>query len=183
MELFKVVNDNVTFDPETLMLIPFRKIWDRDKSKNKTIALAELSTIFFYSDFKSDFYDMLDETEKLEQIKSYVVGLPEDWKPDEVFNKAVEFYKERQKTISLKLLESARRAMDKISKYFDTVDLHAVDKQGKLLFNVSQFSTTIKNAGEMTESLRKLEQQVKKELTEKKGNVGSKNKNVFEDGI
>ena len=183
MELFKVVNDNVTFDPETLMLIPFRKIWDRDKSKNKTIALAELSTIFFYSDFKSDFYDMLDETEKLEQIKSYVVGLPKDWKPDEVFNEAVKFYKERSQTLSTKLLDSARKGVDKISKYLENVDLDKVDKQGKLLFNAKQFSDTIKGAGDMTESLNKLEQQVKKELTEKKNSIGQKTMNVFENGI
>ena len=183
MNLFTLINDNITFSEEALALKPFHDLWKRDKSKGKIVATAELSTVFFLADFKSDFSDIVDEEERLTQVKSYIVGLPEDWKPDEVFNKAVEFYKERQKTISLKLLESARRAMDKISKYFDTVDLHAVDKQGKLLFNVSQFSTTIKNAGEMTESLRKLEQQVKKELTEKKGNVGSKNKNVFEDGI
>ena len=183
MELFNIVNDNISYSETALLLKPFRALWDRDKSKGKVLANAELATVYFYSDFKSDFYDMLDETEKLEQIKSYVVGLPKDWEPDEVFNEAVKFYKERSQTLSTKLLDSARKGVDKISKYLENVDLDKVDKQGKLLFNAKQFSDTIKGAGDMTESLNKLEQQVKKELTEKKNSVGSRNMNIFENGI
>src|SRR3990167_1755919 len=183
MELFNIVNDNISYSETALLLKPFRTLWDRDKSKGKVLANAELAIVYFYSDFKSDFYDMLDEAEKLEQIKSYVVGLPKDWEPDEVFNEAVKFYKERSQTLSTKLLDSARKGVDKISKYLENVDLDKVDKQGKLLFNAKQFSDTIKGAGDMTESLNKLEQQVKKELTEKKNSIGQKTMNVFENGI
>lgn len=183
MQLFEIKNDIVSFADETYLLKPFSAIIDRDKSKGKTIAKAELAAVFFFSDYKSDFSTILDEDEKLKLVKSYIIGMAEDWKPDKLFYDAVEFYKERQKTLSIKLLESARKGVDKISKYLENVDLDKVDKQGKLLFNAKQFSDTIKGAGDMTESLTKLEDQVKKEIQEKKNNFGSRNKNTFEDDL
>lgn len=39
MKLFKYKDFAVTISEEALLLKPFKKIWDRDKSKNKTKAL------------------------------------------------------------------------------------------------------------------------------------------------
>jgi len=183
MRLFDLKNDIVSFSEEALLLKPFRILWDRDKSKNKSLAAAELSAIYFYADYKSDFSDIMEEEEKLKLIKSYIVGMPENWQPDEVFNKAVEFYKERSCTQSIKLLESTRRTVSKITTYLDNVDLNEVDKQGKLKFNVKQILDTISDAGDLPTALNKLEQQVKKELMEKKENIGQKKMNLFENGI
>lgn len=183
MNLFEIKNDVITYSNEALMLKPFRLLWDRDKSKTKSIAMAELSALFFYADYKSDFSDLLDEEEKLKQIISYVVGMPEDWTPDEDFNKAVEFYKERSKTISTKLLEDGRIGVNKVSDYIRNVDLQSTDKIGRLKFNAKQYGEVIKSLDEMTEALDKLDKRVKKEQMEKKSSSGSRNFNLFEDGI
>ena len=39
MSLLKMEGYNITIEPELLTLLPFRKIWNRDRSKNKEKAL------------------------------------------------------------------------------------------------------------------------------------------------
>lgn len=39
MKLFKYEGYNITIEPEALLLKPFKKIWDRDRSKEKKRAI------------------------------------------------------------------------------------------------------------------------------------------------
>lgn len=162
MELFELKNYRVTFAPQALALAPFKKIWDRDKSKDKIIAIAELASIYYFVDYRSDFTDILDETERIEEIKKYV-NLPKNWAPDAAYKEAVDFYMERSETISTKLLRDARIGVDKLSKFLRTVDLLEVDKHGKPKYNAKQIGDSIKNLGDIVGALDKLDEQVKKE--------------------
>ena len=40
MNLFEIEGDKLRIQPEAYALLPFKKIWDRDKSKGKVIALV-----------------------------------------------------------------------------------------------------------------------------------------------
>lgn len=162
MELFELKNYRVVFAPQALALVPFKKLWDRDKSKDKTIAIAELASIYYFADYKSDFTDILDEHERIEEIKKYV-NLPKNWAPDEAYKEAVSFYLERSETITTKLLRDARIGVDKLSKFLKEVDLNKEDKHGKPKYNAKQIGDSIKNLGDIVGALEKLDAQVKKE--------------------
>jgi hypothetical protein len=41
IKLFKLDDYEVTVEPEALLLKPFKTIWDRDKSKDKSLAKQE----------------------------------------------------------------------------------------------------------------------------------------------
>jgi len=184
MELFEIKKDIVTFSPQALTLEPFHKLWVRDTSKDKSVAVAELAAIYFYADYKSDFSTIVHPEEKLEMIKSVVVGLPDNWVNDETFDEAVSFYKEMQKTISTILLEDARQAVSTVSSFLRTIDLNEVDGKGKPVHDVKKVADTLGNINRITESLAKLEEQVKKDILEKADKLrGNKPKAVFEDGL
>ena len=55
MRLIKYEGYNLTIEPELLTLAPFKKIWTRDKSKDKSKALQELGYIYFMYDIRSDY--------------------------------------------------------------------------------------------------------------------------------
>ena len=182
MELFEIKEGQVAFSPQALTFIAFAKLWKRDKKKGKPIAVAEMAAVYFYADYKSDFSEIYNPQEKLDVIKSVVTGIPSDWEPDALFYEAVDFYKSRQETVSTILLGDARNAVDKISRFLREVNLNE-EVNGKPKHDVKKIADTLGNLSRITESLQKLEEQVKKELQEKESMRGGHEKAIFEDGI
>jgi hypothetical protein len=182
MELFEIKDDQVTVAPGALMLAPFAALWKKDKTKGKKKALAELSAVFFYADYKSDFSEILDEKEKLETIRGFIIGMDPEWEPDEKFHVAVDFYKERQETVSTMLLEDAKHGIKKVSKFLRDVDLQEKDENGKFVYDVKKINDTIGGLPKTVETIAVLERTVKKELQQKDNLRGGHEKSLMEDG-
>ena len=173
-------NNGLDIHPEALVLKPFKDIYKDDKSKSKDKAMRELAYVYFYCDYKSDFSDILDEKEKEKEIK-LVLELPETWKPSNNVLAAIEFYKERQKTPSMHLLEAALQFTKKIKDYYNDIDLFETDKNGKYLHNVTNLQKGISELANQTESLRKLKETVSKEIAEASRIKGGGEKGLYED--
>ena len=47
IKLFKYEGYSVAVEPEAIMLAPFKAIWDRDKRKDKSMAMQELAYIYY----------------------------------------------------------------------------------------------------------------------------------------
>jgi hypothetical protein len=184
MELFQIDNDQVVFSPQALMLEPFNKLWKRDKKKGKPIAHAEMAALYYYMDYKSDFSTMLDDTEKLELIKSVIIGMPADWEPDELFKAACKFYQEMQETHSTLLLQDAQYAVTSVRKFLRSLDMQEVDERGKPIHDLKKIIDSLGQINKVTESLMELEEQVKKQIQKKQDTIrGGRAKADFEDGI
>lgn len=182
MNLFELKDNKLIYSPEALALAPFKTIFDRDESKDKAKAIAELAALYYLVDFKSDFQNILDEQLRLKEVVSVLPELGKDWKPDAKWVDAVEFYKSRQETPVLKLIQSAKIGASKLEKFFNMVDLAAVDKSGKPKYNPKQLAETIKMMPDLTASLSKLEEQVKKEIEQKANQLrGGREKGAFAD--
>lgn len=91
MKLFKYESYEVRVAPEALLLKPFKKLWDRDKSKSKDKAVQELSFLYFYCDPRSDYQYLIDDEDRLEAVKEGI-GFDKDWKPDVLLKAAIAFY-------------------------------------------------------------------------------------------
>lgn len=182
MELFEIKDDQVTFSPVALSLKPFRAIWDKDKTKGKKKAMAEMAAVYFFADYKSDFAEILDPTEKLDVIKTVIVGMPKDWEPSQHFDEAVEFYKERQQTITTVLVDDAKAAIAKISSFLRNVDLQETDEQGKFVYDVKKINDVIGGLPKTVETVNSLENTVKKEMQQADSMRGGHKKSIFEDG-
>lgn len=179
MDLFQLDNFKLTISPEALSIGAFKALWDRDKSKNKNKAIQELSYIYFTSDYKS-VYSSYTKGEKETEIIKDVITIP-NWKPDELVVKAIERYEELQKTPSMRLLEGVRQAIRKMIEYFEDVDLLEEDEKGKLKHDVSKVVRAIESSGKITESLKALEDRVKKEQSEEGALRAGRSKGAFED--
>jgi hypothetical protein len=178
MELFQLVNHKVSFSPQALLLQPFKDLWDRDTTKDKSQALNELGFVYYYCAFKSDFSDITNDMQREAAIKELI-----DVEVDDLVRAACKFYKQRQHTISTELLRTAKKAINKMSEYFDTVDFtEQHPKTGKLIHDLGKTKASIDKLGETIKGLNNLEQQVKKELEEAGNMKGSRIKKAFEDG-
>jgi len=168
MQLFQLKNYKLEIQPEAYSLTPFKKIWDRDKSKDKDVALKELAYVFFMCDFKSDFSNILDEIERSIEVIKYT-DLNKSWKPDKIVLDAVEFYRERNRSVALQLLEDARNGISKLSTYIRDINFNEVEineKTGdiKPKHDIKKYADTIKQVPAILAALKELEDEVKKEM-------------------
>ena len=129
IKLFKRDGYEIKVEPEALLLKPFKKIWNRDRSKDKNRAMQELGFIYFVCDPRSDYQYLVDLDTRMESVKQGE-GLPNDWTPDQTVKEAMEFYSSFKPTSAL-LLEDTRVAVDKLREHLKNMDFNEVDDKGK----------------------------------------------------
>lgn len=182
MKLFKYESYKVTISEEAMLLAPFRKIWNRDRSVSKQVALMELGYIYFFADPRSDYQYITDDKERAAKIKEGE-GLSPDWKPDIRVKEAIEFYKSFRPTSAL-LLEDTRVAIDKVRDFLKDVDLSLTDDKGKPVYTINSITSTIKMIPQLIKDLNDAEKAITSEMVSATGKVrGQKEKSLLEDSL
>ena len=176
MKLFKYEGYKITISEEALVLVPFKKIWNRDRSASKDRAISELGFIYFMADPRSDYQYLVDDKERMEAIKEGE-GLPPKWEPDRIVTEAMEFYKSF-KPISALLLEDTRFMVDKYRKRlkaqeFDELEIKDLKEAGAL----------IKQIPSLVKDLNEAEKALNSEMRESGRMRGQGEKTIFEDDL
>ncbi len=186
MNLFELTSEyKVQINPTAYVLAPFKKIWDRDKTKNKEKAQGELSFIFFTCDYKSDFYNIPDYEQREVEVIKYCFK-DSKWTPDKAVRDAQDFYRERQKTFSLVLLEDAVHGISKLSTYlrdinFDENEINERTGEIKPKHDIKKYADTIKTIPDILKALKSLQEAVKKEQEQKNALRGGREKGLYVD--
>jgi hypothetical protein len=141
------VNNNVVIPSPYALTIPeFEKL-----------TAKELAFVYFFADHRSS-YAAYDEEERktklLEDLK--VKSTPN-------LHAGLQKYRELSDTHAIKLLKSARSAVNKLEKYFKDIDLTAMDENGKLLYQAKDLVANLSKIGEVIEGLDRLEELVQKQ--------------------
>lgn len=185
MQLFEINSETglPQFDPIVFELKPLKVLIDRDKTKNKDIAKAELAFIWLYADPKSDYFGVPNEEKKLAEIIQ-ILNLPKDWKFDAKIKAAIEFYQEITKTTTTNLLEKMKKTINKLSDFLEDIDFTLLDKNDKPIYDMKKVVDTATQIPKLLTTLKDIEDRVKEEqsVVEKKIR-GDRQLSVHEDGI
>jgi len=149
--LFNLQDNIVRIDPDSLSVPQMKAIWDRDKNKNKETAYQELSYVYFLADYKSP-YNVYPESIRPNEIQKDFIR-NDKWKPDELILQAIKKYKELQETPVIKLLNAARSAVHKVTKYLTDKDM-----------DDRNYTKELEKIGKIIDSLDRLEDKVKKDI-------------------
>lgn len=179
IKLFKRDGYEIKVEPEALLLKPFKKIWNRDRSKDKNRAMQELGFIYFVCDPRSDYQYLVDLDTRMESVKQGE-GLPNDWTPDQVVKEAMEFYSSFKPTSAL-LLEDTRVAVDKLREHLKNMDFNEVDDKGKPKYTLNTITSTIKQIPELIKGLDEAEKAVTSDIREMSRARGNHEKAIMED--
>lgn len=179
MRLLKYEGYTVTVEPEMLLIKPFKKIWERDKSASKNKALLEFGIIYFMCDPRSDYQYIVDEESRLEEVKK-AEGLPDKWKPDKELTDAMDYYKSVRPMAAL-LLDDTRAAVEKLRKHIKEINLNAVDDKGKPIYTLDSYTRTIRQVTELVKELNNAEKELSKEITQSDKVRGALEKSMYED--
>ena len=181
MKLLKYEGYNLTFEPEILTLKVFKRLFMRDKTKDKSRFLQELGYIYFMLDPRSDYMYITDNEERSKAIIEGE-GLPDTWKVDSALQDAMDYYKSFRPTSAL-LLEDTRFAVDQLRKLLREIDLTEVDDKGKPIYTLNTITATIKQIPSLVKDLDEAEKALNSELKTSGRMRGSGEKTLFEDGI
>lgn len=182
--LFKVAEKSVFPNPETLLISPFKEIWDRDKTKGKHDALEELAYIEFVSSFKeSNPYRQYQEKEKHDKVKGAVIT-QKGWQPDELVKMAIhkiyQFQREASTTFNYYL--AAKKAAETMQDFFNTVDITEVnEKTMNPKYKPKDLTSAMIDTEKVLSNLKSLEKKVEEELYEETKNRSNKEISMFAD--
>ena len=179
MKLFRYEGYNLNISEEALLLKPFRVLWDRDKTKDKTNALMELGYIYFMEDPRSAYQTYVDPEQRAEQIK-LGEGIKDKWKPDAKVLEAQKFYASFNSDGAL-LLEDLRAMVSKLRAHLKIIDLDAVDKKGKPIYSIDSYTKTVTDLNKLIMSIDETEKNINKELTQSDKVRGTVEKSMYED--
>lgn len=176
---------SVKYSPLLLTLEPFKKIIDRDKTKNKEIAIKEISFIAFFADIRSDYMYIVNDEERARELVNDL-ELPKNWKIDATIKQAIEFYTSRSTTVNSSIYKSACKAAIDISNYLNKTDalLSERDENGKVVTDISKITSALEKVPKIMANLNSAHTELIKEQKITEGRTkGSKTFNIFEDGL
>lgn len=179
MKLLKYEGYNLTFEPELLTLKVFKKLFARDKTKDKSKFIQELGYIYFMEDPRSD-YQYITNPEERSKAIILGEGLPTTWKVDSSLQEAIEYYRSFKPTSAL-LLEDTRVAVDKLRKQLRDIDLNATDDKNKPIYTLNVIVSTIKQVPSLVKDLDEAEKSIAREIVQNDRVRGSAEKSMYED--
>ncbi|MDV7402984.1 hypothetical protein RZS08_66790, partial [Arthrospira platensis SPKY1] len=175
--MFTVDKKIVRPNTETLLISPFKEIWERDSSKDKRFAIEDFSYIEFVTSVKkSNPYSGYHSSVKKDKIRQDVITR-KDWEEDHLIKTAMEVLEkmQREASFSYNYYQSARRAAEKLQDFFNTFDMNDVNiKTGNPLWKPSDITNAVKQTGEVLKNLNDLEEKVDNEMFETNKNKGQK---------
>lgn len=184
MKLFQLKDWTLVVSEEAWGLSAFKKLWDRDKTKDKTVAHAELLFVWYWCDVKSDYATMGVET-RLQELTKDVSGLPDNWEKDEAIDGAIELYRKFE-TITEKLYRQSYASATAIGDYLENTKalLAERDAGGKPVTDISKITTANGRMPKLMADLKAAYKEVVKEQIDNENKKkGSQSFNLFEDGF
>lgn len=182
MKLFKFENYKLTVSEEALLITPFKKIWNRDRSSSKEKALSELGFLYFYCDPRSDYAFLVDDSIREEKIKEQI-GFSKNWKPDKLIKEAIETYKFLTQSSASLLLDSTRKAIEVIREKLANIDFEEEDSKGRRVNTLANVTSTLKSVPALIKEVVETERAVNQEINENSRLRGQGVKKLLEDGV
>ena len=165
---------------EALLVRPIRELFQKDKSKKKEEFWKQISYLWFMTDPRSSYMYLVDAESRSKEIKIQE-GLGEDWEPSELLKEAMDIYRTQSTTTASILLESMRKGIEQLRKFFSEFDLFALDKNDRPIYQVSTMTAALKQVPELAKALSEAEKELAKDFATDDKARGNASKAVGED--
>ena len=163
MKLFDIKGEQVILNAQVLGIPPFKTLYERDKSKGKKQAHKEIAYVTFLCDNTTDNHYRGYNMQDREKILKRDFMRDVDYEPDTTLLKAIEKFKDLQKTSTSRLYESALDGANKLAGYFTNIDFNELGDDGRPLHSAKELAQNLASVGNIVKSLKQLEQVVRQE--------------------
>lgn len=152
MGLFKVENNILTATPEVLVIPEFRCLWERDKSKQKDKARADLIFVYYLEDFDSPYSVIPLNLREREIQKDFIKD--NTWKKDEQVTAACNKYRLLTEKPLMRLLRAVDNTIDRMADYLNATEIDSRTIKA-IKDTIKDVSTTISSRNKLQDAVRK----------------------------
>lgn len=174
--LFQIQNRVVYPNPETLLIEPFKGIWERDKTKEKNVAIQEFGYIeFMTSMLKSNPFREYPDSKKEEVIKQSLKL--DKWRPDKLVIDGIKTVKKFQTegSITYAYWLSNKAAIEKMIDFFNNFNIDERNmKSGMPIYKPKDITSAVADAEKTLTTLNAVKSKVEEELYESTRNRNDK---------
>lgn len=181
MHLIEFQDFNIVPSPEILLIKPFRRLWNADRSERKEKFLQQVSYCYFMIDPRSTYSYITDLDERADEIIKQE-GLPEKFQPSEMLKDAMEIYRKHCTTTSSLLLEDTRNTVEKIRTELRNFNISSFEDKDKVNA-LKTIASIVSMIPKMVKDLSEAEKTVTQELNETGRVRGRSEKTLFDDGF
>lgn len=180
--LFILENNIAKPNPETLLISPFRDIWERDNSPDKSQAIKEFSFIeLMSSKRKTNPYAQYSDEQRFYKLKE-ILKFPNDWKPDALIEQCLAKIEEFQTEGSFNYM-MYKQSMDTLIKtreFLLNIDLDERTKSGMPVYKPSEVYASLEKVEKLMISMNGLREKVDQDFFDTTRTRGNKSINPLE---
>lgn len=120
IRIIDLKDGKVIIAPECLVIEPFKSVWEKDKTKEKSDAFNIIQYVWFYSAFKSPFFAHSNE-DRHKLITESILKDPK-FKVTKELEACIEMFEKINTTVAMKLFRSAQESVVRMEKFFREVE-------------------------------------------------------------
>lgn len=180
--LFVLENNIAKPNPETLLIEPFKTIWERDKSTEKSAAIRDFTFIeLMSSKRKSNPYAGYGDKQRFEKLKE-MLKYPNDWEPDDEMKFALYRIDEFQTegSFNYTMYKQTLETVIKTREFLNNIDLNERTKSGVPVYKPADVYAAVEKAEKIMVSMNNLKDKVEQDLFDNTKTRGNKVINPLE---
>lgn len=183
--LFTVESKVVSPTTQSLLISPFKEIWNRDTTKDKMYAIEDFSYIEFMASIqKSNPYSGYSEDQRPDKIIKDIITRAEWDQDDPLIVKGIEKLKEFQAeaSVTYNYYMSAKVAAEKMQQFFINFSMNQINERtGAPVFKPRDITSALNDTSRVLENLNTLREKVDNEVFEEVKKKGQKIVSPFAD--
>lgn len=183
--LFTVESKVVSPTTQSLLISPFKELWNRDTTKDKMYAIEDFSYIEFMASIqKSNPYSGYSEDQRPNKIIKDIITRAEWDQDDPLILKGIEKLKEFQAeaSVTYNYYMSAKVAAEKMQQFFINFSMNQINERtGAPVFKPRDITSALNDTSRVLENLNTLREKVDNEVFEEVKKKGQKIVSPFAD--
>ena len=177
MKLIRLEDYQIKVTDEALLVRPFRRLFNMDRSKGKETFYKQMSILYFVYSPSSNYAYIVDEKDRLKEVLAQE-GIT-DFHNTAEFKEAVEVYRKLVKTSSSELLEDTRLIIEKMRQALKSIDFDSLEEKDAVNA-VKTVASVVGMIPKLVKDLAEAEKAVNKELEEQGNARGSQELTIFD---
>jgi hypothetical protein len=146
IKIIDLVDSKIIVAPECLVIEPFKSIWEKDKSKDKTQAFNMIKYTWYYASFKSPFFQH-SNSDKHKLIVDHILKEPK-FKMTQDLLDCINMYDKIHTTPAMRLFRAVQESINKMEKFFEDAEYNedSITKIQKAIIDMPKMQEAVQAA-------------------------------------
>lgn len=146
IKIIDLKDSKIVVAPECLVIEPFKSVWEKDKSKDKTYAFNVIKYTWYFASFKSPFFQH-GNTDRHKLIMDHIIK-DDKFKVIKEVEDCIELYLKIYTTPSMKLFRAVQESIGKMEEFFKTAEYNedSITKIQKAIIDMPKMQEAVQAA-------------------------------------